>query len=57
MRIATDRYYAKAIASGDISMCEYWPDDSDNDLDPIDLDLVQEMGGLDALHRARSGTR
>jgi len=57
VRIATDRYYAKAIASGDISMCEYWPDDSDNDLDPIDLDLVQEMGGLDALHRARSGTR
>lgn len=48
----TRRFYIAVEVLGDITLTGYWPDTVGRDLNPVDAQVVAELGGLEALARA-----
>jgi hypothetical protein len=48
----TRRFYVAVEVLGDITLTSWWPDQTGADLDPVDAEVVADLGGLDATTRA-----
>ena len=42
--VPTSRHAVKVEVRGDARLLEYWPDNEDSELRPVDFDVVQELG-------------
>jgi hypothetical protein len=48
----TRRFYVAVEVQGDVTLTGFWPDLTGADLDPVDAEVVAELGGLDAATHA-----
>jgi hypothetical protein len=55
MRVPTTRHYVAVRIEGDHELLRYWPDQAEQDLSPIDEEVVAALGGFEALSSAAQG--